>query len=824
MKWLKIFTKLVAFGLFSVILALVGFYFYIEDQLPSEEAIRDVTFQTPMKIYTREGELMSQFGEKRRTPLTFEQIPPQLIDAVIATEDARFYDHFGFDPVGVAAAAFEAIVLRKRTRGASTITQQFAKNEFLTFDRTVLRKLKELYIAIHLEQLLTKKEIITLYFNKIFFGNRAYGVGAAAQVYYGKAINELTLPQLALLAGLPKAPSSYNPIRNPEKAKHRRNVVLSRMLAEKKIDQATFNEAKQAPITAKLHGADITAHAPYVAEEVRKKMVEMYGKEVAYTQGFKVFTTVSADAQKAAQNAVKNNIHAYDERHGYRGPEQYLWQEAELDSTSITSSAWDIDKIQQHLDTLSNYGDLIPAVVTNVMDNEIFVMLKSGELELIDWSNLNWAREYISDTKQGDAPKTASDILNNGAQIWLRPTGNNNYRLSQIPKVSGSLIALNPQNGDVLSLVGGYQYQYNQFNRITQAERQVGSNIKPFIYSAGLDKGFTLSSLINDAPINKWDKKLGTAWRPENSPPTYDGPTRVRRGLAQSKNVMSVRLMRSLGIDNTVDYLSRFGFPVKNLHRNESLSLGSASLSPMTLVTGMSAFANGGYLIQPNLIDKVEDANGDIAYQPTKLVVGHEKEPLENEMAAPQVISSNNAFLIAESMTSTIWGGGDWGKGNGWNGTAWRAQQLKRKDLSGKTGTTNDAVDTWFTGFNSSVIATSWVGFDDPGRPLGRTKYNTNLDKKQVYGGESGAKTALPAWIEYMSHVLPAIKPTYREIPEGIVSVRIDRETGLLTRKTDYTTRFEYFISGTEPQKYVENDQPLELRAKQDVMEEDEIF
>lgn len=849
MVWLGKLARLIFYCGLLGLTALVGFYFYVQDQLPTEESMRDVQFQIPMKIYTADGELISQFGEKRRNPLDYSEIPQQLIDAIIATEDARFYDHFGFDPIGIVRAAYVSLIKGRAAQGASTITQQLARNVFLTLDKTIVRKVKELYIALHLEQTLTKKEILTLYLNKIYFGNRAYGIGAAAQVYYDKPINQLNLPQLAMIAGLPKAPSAYNPVRNPEKARWRRNVVLGRMYAVGVIDRATYQDAIATPVTARLHGANITAHAPYIAEEVRKEMVERFGKEVAYTAGFKVVTTVDSKMQKAAQIALYNNVYAYDERHGYRGPSVTLWDEETADATTSKQASWSMEKIDQRLSRLKHFNELIPAVVTNTAEQTAYIQLKGEIFDVIEWDNLSWGRTYISDSKQGPAPKTAADVLKPGAQIWVRKLDDGRYRLSQIPSVSSSIVALDPNNGDIKALVGGYNFVGNQYNRVTQAKRQIGSNIKPFIYSAALENGFTLASLINDAPINKWDKKLGTAWRPKNSPETYGGPTRVRRGLAQSKNVMSVRLMRALGIQKTVDHLTKFGFLESDLPKNESLSLGSASLTPISVVTAMSAFANGGYLVQSHLIDYIEDASGDKVFQVTKAIarepsaepstqtgvpfesnqpvqLSHNLDGTSNfEMDAERIISKENSFLISDSMNSTIWGGGNWSKGNGWAGTAWRAQTLGRRDISGKTGTTNKAIDTWFTGFNPNIVVTTWVGFDAPGRSLGRTAYNSNLPDTQISGAESGAKTALPAWIDFMTQILPTIPVTYRDIPEGVVSVRIDRETGLLSRKTDYTTRFEYFKSGTEPTKYAENSRPIDLDEKDDkIAEEDGIF
>ena len=829
MGWLKKLGKLVFFGTLLSILVVIGFYFYVKDDLPTEDLIRDVKFQIPMKVYTAEGELISQFGEKRRTPVLYSEIPQELKDAIIATEDSRFYDHFGIDPIGIVRSAIAVISTGRKAQGASTITMQLARNVFLSLDKRWMRKIKEVYIALHIEQIMSKEEILTLYLNKIPFGNRAFGIGAAAQVYYGKDISELTLPQLAMIAGIPKATTRYNPIRNPDLAKWRRNVVLGRMHTVGAIDTATFEEAKSAPITAKLHGAKITAPAPYVAEQVRKEMVERFGLEAAYTEGFKVFTTIKGDAQIAARQAVRSNIHAYDERHGYRGPSRYLWDAENLDTTSEAGAEWSSEKIVKHLSRIKNYGDLVPAVVTNVMEQQIYVLVKGGNVEIIDWDNLKWARPYISDTKQGDAPETASQILKEGGLVWVREDESGNFRLGQKPTVSSSLVAMNPNNGDILALVGGYDFSHNQYNRVTQAKRQIGSNIKPFVYSGALDNGATLATLINDAPITKWEKN--SVWRPSNSPETYNGPTRVRRGLAESKNVMAVRLMRTMGVDKTVDYLTRFGFSKADLPSNETISLGSAALSPLSVVTGMSAFANGGFLVESNLIERIENVAGDTVYQATKMVANLEetvnleetfKSP-SAEMPAPRVISTENAFLISEALNSSIWGGGTWSKGNGWNGTSWRARAIGRRDFSGKTGTTNDAADTWFTGFNASIVATTWVGFDAPGRPLGRTTFNSNLgNNEQVSGAEAGATTALPGWVTFISQISDSIPLAKREIPEGIVSVRIDRKTGLLSRKTDHTTEFEYFIKGTEPTKYVDEFSPITIDEEKDLIDEEE--
>jgi penicillin-binding protein 1A len=837
-KLLKIFLALVFLGLLTVAIT----YAYLRSELPSVETLKDVQLQTPMKIYSSDGLLVSQYGEKRRIPLELSQIPKPLIDAVLDTEDSRFYSHPGIDLIGILRAATNMILTGTRKQGASTITMQVARNFFLTRERTFKRKIKELFIALHIESLLSKDEILALYLNKIELGHRAFGVGAAARVYYGKEMDQLTLAEMATIAGLPKAPSTLNPISSPDRAIKRRAVVLGRMLTMKHITKAQYYDAKAQPVTAKRHGANIEAPAPYVASIVNKEMIQRFGLEDAYTKGYQVYTTIGAKLQYAAQQAVINNLHNYDERHGYKGPDKYLFKEAtDAESQDKSAQAWSFKMINEHLSKITAYGQLSPGVVTLTDEQLAYVQLKDGSTVVIEWENLKWARPFINDSKRGKSPKTTHDIFAPGAQVWVRKIADEQYRLAQVPAASGALIALDPTNGAIQSVVGGYSYYLSQYNRATQAKRQVGSNIKPFIYSAALEYGHTLASLINDAPIHQWNKLLGIAWRPKNSPPVYDGPIRIRVALAKSKNVVSVRLLKGVGLENAVDHIEKFGISRSELPFNDSLALGSASLTPLQVATGISTFANGGYLIEPYIIDRIVDANGRVIHQANPMVAcpvcdkegdeEHKNRPngqnndtqtLDNSqltqvIPASKVISSQNAFLIAQAMTSTIWGGGDWSHKTGWNGTGWRAQKLKRRDLAGKTGTTNDAKDTWFSGFNSKLMVTTWVGFDNPSRTLGRTPT----------GSEAGAVTALPAWIEFMATALKSIEEQPLEIPEDIISVRIDNETGLLATKNDYTSRFEYFIKGTEPQKYATDETIAEVidnDGKGKVTDEEEIF
>ncbi|SDF81157.1 penicillin-binding protein 1A [Idiomarina zobellii] len=779
-----------------------GLYLYVKPELPSVETLRDVRWQTPMQVFTADGKLISQFGEKRRIPIKLEDVPQPLIDAFLATEDSRFYEHFGVDPIGVMRAFSVLITTGEVQQGASTITMQLARNFFLTFERALMRKIKESFIAVHIEQQLSKDEILELYLNKITFGHRAHGIGAAAQVYYGKELHELTLAQMATLAGLPKAPSNLNPISNPQASKERRRVVLLRMLDENKITRTQFDEAANAPVTARRHGAEVTVSAPYLAEMVRQEMVDRFGEEEAYTGGYNVYTTVKSDVQLAARQAVWDNLHSYDERHGYRGPISILWSEEE------GQEALPQEEIEQYLEQLKRIGDVTPAVVTGVEEQTATVMVKGAGAVTLPWESMHWAREYLNEERQGEPPETASDIMQPGHVIWLR-TVNEQWRLAQIPEPSSAIASLRPDDGAVAAVVGGYSFTLSQYNRALQAERQVGSNIKPLIYSAAFDKGLTLATLVNDAPINQWNPGSGIAWRPKNSPEVYEGPIRLRKGLAKSKNVVSVRLIREVGVEKVADHIAKFGLNRDNIPENESLSLGSLSMTPMEVARAYAVFANGGFLVEPYFISKIEDMDANTVYEADPV-----RACYDCEKPAPQIISEQNAFLVEQAMNSAVWGGGSWPNGTGWNGTSWRIQRSKPitqevgRNIAGKTGTTNDVRDTWFSGFTSGLATTTWVGFDDVSRKLGRTSKHPEVDSSQqaITGGEAGAKTALPGWILFMEKAIPEYPAREFSIPPGVVNVRIDLETGKLSRKNDYTSRFEYFIKGTEPTEYVRGD------------------
>ena len=853
---MKIFKRLLKAILALILLgiaAIAGLYFYFSPDLPDAKLLKTIELQTPLKVYTADGLLISQYGEKRRIPLTLDQVPKRMQQAFLAIEDSRFYIHPGIDPIGISRAVFSLIVTGKKKQGASTITQQVARNYFLTREKTFTRKIKEVFLAWNIEQELTKDEILLAYLNKIPLGHRSFGVGAAAQVYYGKDVNDLTLAEMAVIAGLPKAPSTLNPIRSPERSRARRNLVLKRMLKLDYINQQEYQQASSAPTTAKRHGAQIELYAPYLGEMVRSWMVAKYGRKLAYSGGFNVFTTVPSTLQLAAQEAVATNIRNYDLRHGYRGPAQQWWDLTSDNEQQTPTIAITAQEIIEKLSTIADIKSLQPAVVIKVNELSVNALLKTGQEIEILWDQLKWARAFIDDSHQGPAPKTASDILSEGALIRTTLT-EAGWTLSQSPEVSSALISLDPNNGAIRAIVGGYNFAKSQFNRATQAKRQIGSNIKPFIYSYAMSQDFTLASIIQDSPITKWNKSQGLAWRPKNSPPVYNGPTRLRLGLAQSKNVMSVKLIRQLGIKGTINHLTKFGFNRKDLPYGESLALGSASVSPLEAATGYATFANGGFKVDSHFIDRVENQRHHIIYQSQPLVACLECEkqpvvmtPIEGyipeltddpelfkqicllplERRAPRVISQQNAFLVSDMMRSVIKGGGSWSKGTGWSGTGWRAGVLKRDDIGGKTGTTNDSKDTWYSGVSPQLIATVWVGFDNPSRSLGKTRTNRNLGKGQITGKEAGAKTAQPQWIEYMKVALQHYPQGSIAVPEGITTVRIDRATGLLTTKTNHTSRFEYFIHGTEPTEYVE---PAQIELDNDSSQEldsnfeDDIF
>ena len=773
-KLLKYGFVLALLGALLAAAATIGAYYYIKPNLPDIEELRKIQLQVPLKVYSADDKLIAEFGEKRRTPVSYEELPKRLVQAITAAEDSAFFTHPGVDIRGLLRAGVTLALTGKRKQGGSTITMQVARNFYLTRKKTYLRKLYEIFLAIDIEQKLSKEEILTLYLNKIYLGHRAYGVGAAARVYYGKTLAELSLPEIAMIAGLPKAPSAYNPLSNPPRALARRNYVLGRMLELGYITPEEHAQAIEAPITAKQYSPDIQVEAPYVAEMVRGEMVERYGEE-AYTGGFEVHTSIDSKAQAAANSALRRALRAYSERHGYRGPISHI--------ETVPEATQSDGLLEQHPES----GELHAALVTAVQDKTASIYLGEGSNGEIPWQGLEWARPFIDTFHVGKAPKKAADVLKVGDIVYVREAhddkGNTYWHLSQMPSVSGAFISLRPQDGAMLALVGGYDYYTSKFNRVTQALRQPGSGFKPFIYSAALEKGFTAASLINDAPVVFNDPSLEGAWRPENYSGKFFGPTRLRYALTKSRNLVSIRLLRSIGIDYALKYISRFGFDPDKLPHNLSLALGSANVNPLQMARGYSALANGGFLIDPYLITRIvrngetafealpRTACPDCPYDPDKDVL-----PLPgDEQHAPRIITPQNRYLMYSMMQDVIR-----------RGTGMRARVLGRKDIAGKTGTTNDQRDAWFNGYNQSIVANVWVGFDNNDK-LGR--------------GEVGGRAALPAWIDYMRVMLDGTPDLPPDMPDGMVTVKIDAKTGKPAAPSDPDAILEIFREGNEPQE-----------------------
>ena len=826
-------AKLILSTLFTIcILGLVAggvFYFHLKSSLPSVESLKTVELQQPMQIYTADGKLIGEVGEQRRIPVKLENVPQRLQDAFLATEDSRFYDHHGLDPIGIARAIYVAVSNGGASQGASTITQQLARNFFLTPEKKLIRKIREAVLAVEIENTLSKQEILELYLNKIFLGYRSYGVAAAAQTYFGKNLDELTLSEMAVIAGLPKAPSTMNPLYSPKRAEERRNVVLGRMLDENKITKAEYDAAIKEPIVASYHGAKFEFRADYVTEMVRQEMVKRFGEEDAYTKGYKVFTTVLSKDQAEAQKAVRNNLIDYDMRHGWRGGAP-LWKKGE--------AVWDNERIVAFLKKLPDSEPFIPAAVTALGKNGAELLLANNETMTLSSNAMRWA---------GKSPVKV------GEQIWIRKRDNGEWVLGQIPAANSALVSLNSDNGAIEAMVGGFSYEQSKFNRATQSLVQVGSSIKPFIYAAALEKGLTLSSVLQDSPI-AIQKPGQPLWQPKNSPDRYDGPMRLRVGLGQSKNMIAIRALQTAGVDFTAEFLQRFGFKRDQYFASEALALGAASFTPLEMARAYAVFDNGGFLIDPYLIEKIQDNTGkdlfianpkiacitcndipviygetkdkidgfkDVAevanpdnlksaqgnnntdteegdQQPENVpdlpelqtsalndgsvdLMADAKDGVAKQEYAPRVISGELAFLIRSALNTAIYGE----QGLGWKGTSWRiAQSIKRSDIGGKTGTTNSAKVAWYAGFGANLVTTTYVGFDDNKRVLGR--------------GEAGAKTAMPAWVAYMKAALSDVPERQLDLPPNIVEKTIDSNSGLLSEGGG---RKEYFIVGTEPKR-----------------------
>ncbi len=791
-------------------IALIAFanvcaYVYLKPALPDVDSLRDVQLQVPLRVYTRDGKLIASIGEQRRIPVSYDQIPKRLIQAFLATEDDRFFRHHGVDWQGILRAAVANLKAGGIRQGASTITMQVARDMFLTPRRDMKRKMSEIYISLLMEAEFTKEEIFSLYVNKIFLGQRAYGVGAAAEVYFGKTLDQLTLAEMATLAGIPTAPSVVNPVASTEAATTRRAHVLGRMLELGYITQSEYAEAKSSPMESRLHGASIEVDAQYVAEMVRSEMQAKYGDAV-YTAGYKVFTTIDSRLEAAGTVALRTGLLEYDRRHGYRGAT------AKVDVSKLASPA----ELDAQLEDFPVIGGLRPAVVVSVEAKSAKIYVKELGQVTLPWEKLSWARRELPDEKVDRSPTQASEVLARGDVIYTVGRTAESLLFVQVPEAQSALVSVDPRDGAVVALVGGFDYFQSKYNRVTQARRQPGSGFKPFVYAAAFDKGYTPASIILDAPIVIDEAGMEQAWRPRENENRFFGPIRLREALVHSRNLVSVRLMRAIGGDYTWNYVTRFGFDKSQLPNDLTLALGTAELSPLQVAIGYATFANGGFKVSPYFIDRIEDAGGKVLQQATPAIAcaecGQVSDPAAQRSAAsggpvagaagagaartasaasveqaphdgktlipeknlaPQIIRPQIAYLLADMMKDVIR-----------RGTGVRARSLNRDDVAGKTGTTSDFHDAWFNGFNADLVTTVWTGFDQD-RSLGE--------------GEEGAHVAVPTWTYFMHEALAGAPRHSVPMPDGIVSVRISPETGLLASSDNPNGIMEKFMEGNLP-------------------------
>jgi len=789
MKFLHLLVSLTALGFFGGLWLLAGVYLYLSPNLPDVETLRDVKLQTPMKVYTREGDLIGQFGEQKRSPLLFEEIPEKFVLALLAAEDDNFFRHRGIDVMGLMRAVSELVLTGEKGSGGSTLTMQVARNYFLSLERTFIRKFNEILLAIEIERRLSKQEIFELYFNRVFLGHRAYGFEAASRVYYGRGIGELELAQHAMLAGIPKAPSRNNPVSGPEAGRERRNWILGRMLALGYIDQASHDQAAAQAVTARHHGAKLSFSAHYAAEMARQAMLDRYGMG-AYNDGYHVYTTISSKLQPVARKAVINGLMTYDKRHGYRGPERrHPTEEGEAPPEEL----W-----RKTLNETAVIAGLQPAIVTAVLEDRFMLLLRDGGTGELLWDNgPSKATPYRGENSTGSSPEAPAKLFSPGDLIRIEPNEEGQWQLAQVPAAQAALVSLNTEDGAIISIVGGMGFELSKFNRATQAQRQPGSNFKPFLYSAALEAGFTAASIINDAPIVMEDSSLEDIWRPENDSGKFFGPTRLRWALTKSRNLVSIRLLQQLGIPGLINYSEGFGFNTANFAPDLSLALGTHAMTPLQVAAGYAVLANGGYLVEPYLISRIDNMAGETVYQarpltacrscdePPAKVDGEElsmEEILSNPEAdvidlppAPRIMEERVNYIMNSILRDVIT-----------RGTGRRALVLERSDLAGKTGTTNGPMDAWFSGYNPKVVTSTWVGFDNY-TPLGRREF--------------GGTAALPIWIDFMREALADMPQEKPALPAGIVHVKIDPETGLLATSGQRNTILEYFREEHVPEQ-----------------------
>lgn len=776
----RIWKFILWFSLISSIIivpasAVTYYMLTIYPTLPDTSELKEVTYQVPLKIVTQDNKLITEIGTKRRIPLEYPEIPERMTQAIISAEDENFFTHNGVDYKGITRAVYQLITTGEKKSGGSTITMQVARNFFLTREKSYLRKLNEIILAYKIENELSKQEILALYLNKIFLGYRSYGVAAAANTYYGRPLAELSIDEYAMIAGLPKAPSAFNPIINPSRAKLRRDYVLRRMHELNFISDQELEKALSIEVHAKRHGPTIEVEADYIAEMARSFALEKFG-EAALQNGLTIVTTLQSELQQQANLAVRHGLQEYERRHGYRGPIKTL------DTTQLEND----EALFETLKSIRNYGDLKVAVVTGFEAQTTQVLSQDGQRLNIDFDSIKWAAPYINVNRKGKAPKTPQDVLQIGDVIYIHFL-DEKWQLAQDPKTEAALVSLDSTNGQITSLVGGFDYFRSKFNRAIQGKRQVGSNIKPFLYSAALEQGMTAATTINDAPVTFYDRNLEDHWRPQNYSGKFYGPTRLRKALALSRNLVSIRLLQQLGIQNSIDYFQRFGFPADELNRskNLSLSLGSVQFSPLQVARAYATFSNGGYLIEPYFIDEVRDFEGTVIYKTTpKTLCQNRYCPEDDPQYAPRVIEPRNAYVMQSIMKDVV----TYGSGR-------KAKSMKRQDIAGKTGTTNDQKDAWFSGFNPYITTTVWVGFDEPSS-LGRY--------------EVGGRAALPIWMEYMSLALQPYPNQEPPIPESMVTIPIDKKTGQAVPADAPNAFYEVFREENAPEVPQVSSQQLE--------------
>ncbi|MEM7096633.1 MAG: PBP1A family penicillin-binding protein [Pseudomonadota bacterium] len=849
-------------GLCAAVLSLAGIYLYLDPQIPTSESYRNVRLETPLRVMSKDQKLLAEYGERRVIPITLDEVPQDFINALLDTEDKRFYTHQGIDFISLANDMINLvgtmITQGELGPGASTITMQLARNVSFSLERRFLRKFKEMLLALKIEQELTKDEILELYMNVVSFGKRAYGAQAAAFTYYGKPLADLNLPQLAMLAGIPQAPSAANPINGPERAINRRNLVLSRMLAQGSINIDQYNEAVSAPITAQVFARELDVPSPYAAEWVRQQGLALL--DDLYTGGYEIVTTIDADMQREAINALRSGLQNYDRQHGYRGPEANIsesyeetfsvlqnpgltWLAEQLavgeedtqsgstapegqsadevsislsepaSATAISTTLLQQDEVIAARQTVSDllaqtptYADLSPAIVLAVTPTHALIQTQDPDWSILDVDDAKWAREYINEDRRGPVPEAFTQILNVGDLIRIRAkTGSTqphiSWQLSQLPEIQGALVALDPENGAVRAMVGGLDFFRNQYNHALQAARQPGSGFKPFVYSAAVANNVTPASLFMDAPLVFDDANLESQYRPDNDNNQYNGPTRLRQALYRSINLVSIRVLLEITAGRVLEHVPNFGFSTNTFPRNTQLAIGGGTMAvtPMEMARAYAVFANGGYLIDPHIVASIRTNNGETIYEaapaavpplqpdlPTRNIDEAEPTSLEDLFAAaapeepelipnyaPRVIDERNAFIMNSMLQDVIK-----------RGTGRRARGLRRDDLAGKTGTTNDAADTWFNGYSPNLAASVWVGFSNLA-PLGSNAYGSN--------------TALPIWIDFMEEALEGIDEKFLPQPEGLVTIKIDPKTGFPADPNQKNAIFELFMRENAP-------------------------